>query len=598
MQNSYSLVNNIIWTLRITFRYLPFITTLRIIGLINNYGNTLARTFILGIIINWIIEYSNNPVQNQQLITNSLFVFGIYLLINSLANIARSFADNQAGFLIERVIPTDLLQRKLQNLTVADLENPQVQNLINRYQENTYIIDLTTKNIFIVTVNLLLLVVAAIPILQLMPIVMLALFIASIPGFISNKHIFKKLWQLDVETTVENRRSGSIGHQLTTPSEFKEIKLIGAFEFLRERYLRFVNQYVNQKRNIYTKWAVLDLVNYALTGAAILFGIQQTITLVGIGTIDIGSATFYIGAIMSVGSLIDMIFSYGGDFLENSVRIADIRTLLEYPVENKEDKDKMSIDFNNLDIKLSNVSFTYPGADKPVIKNVNLHIKPGEKIAIVGENGAGKTTLVKLLSGVYPVSEGSITVNDIDLNKINPEDWFKHIGLLYQDYNTYSDLSVTDNISIGDSAMSIDPEEIISAAKKADAHEFVNTYPQKYDQILSERYEKGIRPSTGQWQKIAIARFFYRNAPILILDEPTASIDAVSESNIFNRIYEFIENKTVIIISHRFSTVRKADRIIVFDKGAIVEEGSHADLISQNGIYANAFALQAKGYQN
>jgi len=139
---------------------------------------------------------------------------------------------------------------------------------------------------------------------------------------------------------------------------------------------------------------------------------------------------------------------------------------------------------------------------------------------------------------------------------------------------------------------------VIDAAKKADAYEFIMDYKDKFDQILSERYEGGIRPSTGQWQKIAIARFFYRNAPILILDEPTASIDAVAEANIFDRIYKFIENKTVIIISHRFSTVRNADRIIVMDKGAIVEQGTHKELLAMNGVYANAYNTQAKGYRD
>jgi ATP-binding cassette subfamily B protein len=193
------------------------------------------------------------------------------------------------------------------------------------------------------------------------------------------------------------------------------------------------------------------------------------------------------------------------------------------------------------------------------------------------------------------VSKGELLINGQNINDIRIADWYRNIGILFQEYNRYDFLSAEENIAIGDISRE-DKKGIREAAKMADAHELINEFEFGYDQILSEKYEGGTRPSSGQWQKIAIARFFYRNAPVVIFDEPTAAIDAVAEYRIFNKIYEFFTGKTVIIISHRFSTVRNADRIIVFEKGKIAEQGSHDELMAMNGKYAEAFRLQAEGY--
>jgi ABC-type multidrug transport system fused ATPase/permease subunit len=245
---------------------------------------------------------------------------------------------------------------------------------------------------------------------------------------------------------------------------------------------------------------------------------------------------------------------------------------------------------------MKNIHFSYPNSDKVVFKDFSLNIKSGEKVAIVGHNGAGKTTLVKLLCRIYQPTSGSIEINGQNLHGLKIDSWYKNIGVLFQEFNTYPQLTVKENIWIGNSSEPMDEVAVHLAAKSADALPFIEEYPNKFDQILSEKFKGGIRPSTGQWQKLAIARFFYRNAPLVIFDEPTASIDAISEYNIFNKIYSFFKDKTVIIISHRFSTVRNADRIIVLEHGEIIEEGTHNFLMSNNGYYAKAFNLQARGY--
>jgi len=280
---------------------------------------------------------------------------------------------------------------------------------------------------------------------------------------------------------------------------------------------------------------------------------------------------------------------------ESSIKIGDILDLF---TKYEADKDGNKILKQELPlIKFNNVSFKYPNSDKYIFKDLNLEIKPGEKIAIVGENGAGKTTLIKLLCRFYRVNRGTILLSEVNVNDLKIKNWYKKLGVLFQDYNAYGVLTVRENIEIDSTDKIVTEESLIKALKEANAISFVQKYKNKLNQILSERFSGGTRPSTGQWQKIAIARVFHRNAPILILDEPTASIDAVAESKIFDNIYEFSKGKTVIIISHRFSTVRNADRIIVLDKGKIIEQGSHEELLKLDGKYAKAFKLQAKGYQ-
>jgi ATP-binding cassette subfamily B protein len=249
-------------------------------------------------------------------------------------------------------------------------------------------------------------------------------------------------------------------------------------------------------------------------------------------------------------------------------------------------------------IEFRDVSFHYPTSEINIFEHLNLIIDSGEKIAIVGHNGAGKTTLIKLIAGIYQIQAGEILINGINIKDLKLDDWHKNMGVLFQDFNFYGFLTAEENIFIGRSRKNLNKLKIKKAADNADALEFINEFPNGFDQILGERFQGGIRPSTGQQQKIAIARFFYRNAPMAIFDEPTAAIDAVSEYKIFNKIYRFFKNKTVVIVSHRFSTVRNADRIIVMDHGKIVEAGTHETLMNHDHVYAHAFKLQAEGYQS
>ena len=224
-------------------------------------------------------------------------------------------------------------------------------------------------------------------------------------------------------------------------------------------------------------------------------------------------------------------------------------------------------------------------------------IEPGEDVALVGENGAGKSTIVKLLLRFYDPTEGLVLVDGHDLKELDQEDWYAKVGVLFQDFNQYTDFSVADNIAVGRVEVKQDKEAVHRAAVMAGAEPFIKNYEKGFDNVLSRSYEGGIDPSGGQWQRIALARAFYRRASVLILDEPTSAIDAKGEYEIFQRITETQKGKTTLIISHRFSTVRNAHKIVVFEHGKIVQAGTHEDLLRKGGLYKTMFELQAEGYR-
>jgi ATP-binding cassette subfamily B protein len=235
-------------------------------------------------------------------------------------------------------------------------------------------------------------------------------------------------------------------------------------------------------------------------------------------------------------------------------------------------------------IEFKNVSFKYPDTKNYILKNFSLSIESGEKVAFVGENGAGKSTMIKLLARFYDVDEGEILINGINIKDVDLSEWYKY------------EASAKENINFGNIDLD-DTQKIIDASVSAGSHQMIQKFENQYEQMLGRLFDQGIEPSGGQWQKIALARAFFRNAPVLVLDEPTASIDAKAESEIFNRVERLSKDKTVIIISHRFSTVRNADKIYVIDGGKIIESGEHHQLMKLDGHYAELFNLQAKGYR-
>jgi ATP-binding cassette subfamily B protein len=246
-------------------------------------------------------------------------------------------------------------------------------------------------------------------------------------------------------------------------------------------------------------------------------------------------------------------------------------------------------------LTVENVAFTYPESDRPAVDGVSMEIGKGEVVALVGENGSGKTTLAKMLAGLYRPESGRILWDDVDLDEVDADELRQSVAVIFQDFERYL-LPARENVGLGRKERIEDFEAIIEAAARADADEFISGLPEGYETMLGREFAGGFDLSIGQWQRVALARAFFRDAPFVILDEPTASLDARAESRLFERMRELLDGRSVVLISHRFSSVRSADRIYVLHDGRVVEHGSHDQLMAEDGLYAELFTLQARAY--
>ncbi len=311
----------------------------------------------------------------------------------------------------------------------------------------------------------------------------------------------------------------------------------------------------------------------------------------------IGTLTFILASVGELSSSLTELFVFLGRQYADSLFVTDTFKFLD-------SKPIITSPTNCLNLNpattphivFDNITFTYPRAKKPALQNFSLEIKPGEKVAIVGVNGAGKTTLVKLLFRFYDPQIGKITIDGIDIKEIDLNCWYQKIGAIFQDYAHYH-LLVRDAIAIGNSGEETSVEKVKSAAQFAEVATFIEEWKDKYNTMLGKQFAGGVEPSIGQWQKLALARTFYRDPKLWILDEPTSSIDSEAEAKIFEQLQSLPEDRSVILISHRFSTVRKADKIVVIKDGTIAETGSHEELLARKGTYARLFNLQALGYK-
>jgi ATP-binding cassette subfamily B protein len=307
--------------------------------------------------------------------------------------------------------------------------------------------------------------------------------------------------------------------------------------------------------------------------------------------------TFLAGAIAGASTNIQAVFTTFSSIADQALFLTDLLEFFSV-------KPKIIVKPDALPVprpickgfEFKGVSFCYPGNPRPVLSNINFRLEPSERIALVGENGQGKTTIVKLLARLYDVSSGQILLDGVDLREYDIEDLWREIGVIFQDFMRY-EMTAAENIAIGRIEDVNNEFRIRSAAHKSLADHVIHQLPRRYDQVLGSRFEGSIELSGGQWQKIALGRAYIRDAQLLILDEPTASLDARSEHEVFQRFAELTANKMSLLISHRFSTVRMADRILVLESGRIAEQGSHLELMRSAGRYAEMFELQAANYR-
>lgn len=558
---------------------------------------SLVYAFIAAKIIDTLLELIRTPGTSlSTLYPFAALLFVYYAFVEGLFSSIFSFVNRRLRALnrteLDRVFYT-----KIYSLGITTLEDPEINNRIQRGQQNLGNSMDFLREIVAFVARILTTIISGATVFFSFPIMIPVVIVLTIIKFIPRRKFIQEDFRWYYENTEGRRKNNHITNFLTTPALLSEIRITGAYKFLDKRFRNF-NQYFNQGIfGIISRSEITYFLYGILDNAVSVIGYLLIFNNLFLGKITLGLVTFQMRALdIFASSMSD--FSDSFAYLnELAIKLRDVAILFKMPSEYLGGKVKFPHLTTPPRIEFKNVYFHYPNSETNIFENLNLSIDSGEKIAIVGHNGAGKTTLIKLLAGIYQVQQGQILINGVDIKDLHLDDWHKNMGILFQDYNFYGFLSVKDNIYIGRSHKKLNIAKIKKAAQNADADEFIEKYKHGYDNIMSERFKEGTRPSMGQAQKIAIARFFYRNAPMAVFDEPTAAIDAVSEYKIFNKIYKFFKSKTVVIISHRFSTVRNADRIIVMDHGQIVEEGTHETLMRHNSVYAHAFRLQAEGYQ-
>lgn len=559
-----------------------------------------ATTYFGARLIDQVIALadSNTSLQQALSFTSPLTIILVLIVSFSFTN---RIAERYNRFIFTKIRKVHLrnfeiqLLAKISTLDVIQFENPHISNTIRKAQDNVYKIEVLLQTSVSTIARLISTIISGVITFSISPVIFVFIIVVSIPNNMIFARFIKDIWHFYNSTIEKRRKSWRLMYSLTYEKFMPEYRISQANWYIKRIATRLNTLLVSKEIRIHIQRLRREiigmLVNYSIYIITPLFLINQVLR----NSLSIGSFTFYQAKILDFSRDLDYTV---GSFLEISdtaIYIGYIRNLMELKPEIIGGKKVISAKTPPL-IELKNVSFKYPMSKRYALRNISMTIKPGDEIAIVGKNGAGKSTLIKLILRFYDPTEGEILINNIPIKELSLSSYYNTLGAIFQDYNDYGILSVKQNIAIGDPIPPISMKDVTAAAKNADAHMFISQLDASYDQILTKDMSGGTNLSTGQWQKIALARMFYRNRPILILDEPTASIDAEAEYKIFKRIYHFIENKTVIIISHRFSTVRNAMKIYVIDDGKIIESGSHKKLLAQNGTYAHAFKLQAEGY--
>ena len=429
------------------------------------------------------------------------------------------------------------------------------------------------------------------------PLLILLLLIAIIPSFLGESYFNSQNYALTRSQTPERRELDYVRYLGASDETAKEIKIFNLADFVINRFKTLSDKFYTENSKLAVRrsfWGtILSILGSMGYYAAYVFIIARTIN----GNMSVGDLTFAAGSFRQLRALMEGMLSrftavsqgaiYLNDFLDFfniKPKIAVAKTPLPFPNPIKEG------------FTFENVGFRYHNSENWANRHVSFKLRPGEKLALVGENGAGKTTLVKLLARLYDPTEGRILLDGADIRDYQIEDLRFHIGVIFQDFLRYQ-MTFAQNIAVGNVEEIGNTELIKKAAQQSLADALAEKFPLQYDQWLGRKFNDGVELSGGEWQKVALARAYMKDAQVLILDEPTSALDARAEYEVFQRFSSMTKGKSAVLISHRFSTARLADRIMVLDKGSVLEIGSHEELLEKNGKYAELFQLQAAGYQ-
>ncbi|MEO6686169.1 MAG: ABC transporter ATP-binding protein [Dyadobacter sp.] len=516
-------------------------------------------------------------------------------ITSDLLNRCINLFDSLLGDLVANKTSVDLVHHAAK-LDLYQFENPVFYDKLERARRQTAGRTVLLSQTLAQIQDILTLLSLGAGLIVFNPWLILILIIAVIPSFLGETHFNEKTYSLTRSWTPERRELDYLRYLGSSAETAKEVKVFGLENYLAKRFKELSEEYYLANRKISisrASWGYfLSAIGTVAYYAAYFFVLMQTLS----GLITIGTMTFLSGSFQRMHGMLQSIMSRFSGIAENALYLKDLFEFFEIePTILANEDGKLIPRPIQKGITFENVSFKYPDNDFWAIRNLSFTLNPGEKLALVGENGAGKTTLVKLLACLYKPNEGRILIDGIDILDYQLADLRANIGIIFQDYIRY-EMTVSDNIAVGDIENIDNKEAIQIASEMSMANELITQLPNGFEQVLGKRFKEGTELSGGQWQKIALARAYMRDAQLIVLDEPTSALDARAEHQVFQRFSELIHGKMAVLISHRFSTVRMADRILFLEKGKLIEFGSHDELLNIDGKYAELFQLQAQGY--
>jgi len=428
------------------------------------------------------------------------------------------------------------------------------------------------------------------------PILILLLALSIIPGFLNELKYSKSSYSLQKSWTPERRELDYMRMIGASDVTAKEVKLFGLADFISSTFERVSTKYFRANRKLAisrTAWgATFNIIGILAYYGAYLFIVLKAVAVL----VTIGELTFLAGSFNRLRNQLQTFFSRFTSITENALYLQDYFEFIDMEFEENTDFERLTIPTKIVNgLRFEKVSFRYPGMESDVLKDISFTLQAGEKLALVGENGAGKTTLTKLMLRLYEPTEGRILLDGVDIRHFDQAEYQQLFGAIFQDFVKYY-LSAKVNIAVGNISEVENTPLIEESAVRSLANEVIEGLPKGYDQELGRRFKQGVELSGGQWQKVALARAYMGESEVIILDEPTSALDARAEYEVFQRFIGLTKDKTSIIISHRFSTVRMADRVLVLKGGSVLEIGTHEELMANKGLYAELFELQAEGY--
>jgi ATP-binding cassette subfamily B protein len=572
----------------------------------------VASLWVAKLIIDQVVHLARAPGASLTPLWHVVAIELAIVIVGEFLARASALVESLLGDLFSNTMSVRLM-RHAATLDLAQFEDPEFYDHLERARRQTTArIGLIAMLLSMAQDSITLGTLAAALVLH-NPWLLLLLTIAILPSFLGETHFAALSYSLLFRRTPERRELDYLRFVGASDRTAKEVQMFGLAGWLTDRYAVLANRYYEENKQLSIRKGVVSAL-LSLIGTLGYYGAYVTILLRAVaGTISLGTLTFLAAAFSRSRDLIQRLLLSASDIYEQSLYLKDLFVFFEMipTIQTKPGAARVPVPIRT-GFVFEDVGFQYPGSDRWAIRHVHLSIVPGERIALVGENGAGKTTITKLLARLYEPTEGRILLDGVDLRDYDLASLREAIGVIFQDFVRY-DMRFDENIGVGEiegvtsyldqvrdavpGAGEAPPPALVDAADRSLASSLLPRFAQGYRQMLGRRFDDGVDLSGGEWQKIALARAYMRAAQLLILDEPTAALDARAEYEVFVRFNQLMAGRMAVVISHRFSTVRMADRIVVLGDGTVLEEGTHDALVARGGLYAELFEMQAQGYR-